>query len=1063
MNKRKNIILVVFLIVFSCVFLSSCVRFSMKINGVDIFDRFVAIVSDVINKKVKETVTEATSSVVVEEEDIWDEIPDLYGDVKTLSRYPLPKYGDVIGGFKVSKVFDYNERNAKVVVMEHLDTGATCFLISNDDMDKSVSLGFNTLAYDDKGIPHVFEHSTLAGSKNYNNGNLFFEMISKTYSTYLNAFTAQQSTVYPMGSLSDEQLFLNYKFYIDGIFYPNVLNDQMILDREAYRYTLSDDNSDIDMSGVVYSEMAAVESDIYETSHNNTVKTLFPDSFVSFNVGGDTRYIPEITLTDINEFHDMYYHPSNMIMTLYGDIDYEKYLVYADENYLSDFDKKTIDKEDKLYKEIDGFVEKTFDFPVSSASEIDGKSVITYAVSFEGMTPYEAGIFSLILDDLSSDAGYIRSLMNEKLPETEFAISNFLPQSKPYIEIVFTNVDESDKDTVKEIVEEAFEKEVNEGFGELTLMSFVDATTMDTEFERDSHGFTDNLPYFYDMAFADNGKDLMGYFKYLKGVADVEKRYYDGTVFDLAEKYLGGSADRVLVVTKPKKGLLEDKNKQKLEALKKMKEEMSDRELKLLVNETKEYDKWVEENNKVSLIDKVRIATLSTASEYNQNFYAYEENIEGIKFVRSDIEDIKYNYVNILLDTSKVPYEDILKLKLLSELLLYLPTTNYEDFTLSNEFSLYAYNYDVSLYNNVYRSGGYNPYLSFSMMSLDKNLDNVFDLVKELFYETKFDDVKKLRDCVSKSYNNMISGINSNPSSYANLLIRAFINHDYEYDVHVDGIDYIKFLRDVMKYSDEELFELLKDCETLYKDIKNKDGMVCMIVSDFDAVRSIKKKVVDLTSGFDYSKRDKAEYNTLERMDKNIAVACDTNVQYNYIALPLKNNNIVFNGKYYVFNNILDSDILYQEFRVKRSSYGASASAGIDGLYIQTYRDPYLKETYEVYDKLIDIIADMKVDEESLIDYKISAYSYFSYPLTKFDSATIAISEMLSKWDEKRPERYSRYMREILSTTSSDIESLKSIYIKALEEGKKISIGNISKIEEGLELFDEIKRGLISD
>ena len=126
-----------------------------------------------------------------------EELTSLEGEVYTLSHYKLPKVDDELYGFKVNAIYDYDERNAKVVLFEHKKTGSKVFLISNDDVDKTAAFGFNTLTFDDKGVPHVFEHACLGGSEKYPNSNLFDEATNRTYNTFMNAFTMQHATVYP--------------------------------------------------------------------------------------------------------------------------------------------------------------------------------------------------------------------------------------------------------------------------------------------------------------------------------------------------------------------------------------------------------------------------------------------------------------------------------------------------------------------------------------------------------------------------------------------------------------------------------------------------------------------------------------------------------------------------------------------------------------------------------------------------------------------------------------------------------------------------------------------------
>ena len=317
-----------------------------------------------------------------------DKLIQLEGDVATLSKYPLPKVGSKIYGFNIDAIYDYKYQNAKLVSMTHEKSGARAILISNDDIDKSAVFGFNTLSYDNKGIPHVFEHACLGGSEKYPNANLFMEARNKTYNTFMNAFTMQHATVYPFSSLSDTQLFELYKMYLDGVLNPEVLRDDKNLKREAYRYILNDKSSDLELSGVVYSEMSGVESSISNVAYYNSLDTMFEGSFMGVNTGGSTDSIPSIKHEDLIEFHDKYYHPSNLVITLYGDIDYEKYLKYTDEEYLNKYDKRVIDKSDNNYKKQNAFTIKKYDFPFSENDDISRQSVITYNVICEGMGAY---------------------------------------------------------------------------------------------------------------------------------------------------------------------------------------------------------------------------------------------------------------------------------------------------------------------------------------------------------------------------------------------------------------------------------------------------------------------------------------------------------------------------------------------------------------------------------------------------------------------------------------------------------------------------------------------------
>lgn len=1040
MQKRLRILYIIVSIVLS-----------INLFACDKVSKYVVIKEE---SKISDEKEDIKNDNVVEEE-IGDELVELKGFVPTKSKYQLPELDSELFGFKVKAIYDYSMKNAKVVLFEHEKTGAKAFLISNDDEDKMAALGFNTLTYDNKGIPHVFEHACLGGSEKYPNANLFTEAVNRTYNTFINALTMQHATVYPIASLSDEQLFELYKFYLDGVFNPNILRDQKNLDSEAYRYTLYDKRDDIKLNGVVYSEMAGNEGNIEDAAYRNSLNTMFNNSYMGANTGGETDYIPEITHKDLIDFHEKYYHPSNMILTLYGDIDYKKYLKYADEEYLNKYDKKVIDKGDPDYHKREGFSIVKYDFPLASDSEIEGKTVINYNVVCEGMTSYESGIFELILRALERSDGPINTRLLDRLPNATFYVMNNLYMPRPNFTLTFNNVNESDNKVIQEIVEESFKELIEKGISEDTLTDILNYFEWEIESSKDSHGFTSQTILFFARAFSTNGEDTLGFFRHDKAMEELEATYKNGTVKRLINTYLSADDNFSMDMTVPKRGLLEENSEKLKNKLKKMKDGLNDEELKELINKTKEFDAWIEEQAKNSIIDVLRVATISELNEYRAKCYVYEENIEGINFIRSEIEDCKYNYYNLLFDIGNLDIKDAMKLKFLSSLLLELPTTNYDGQKLKAELDKYTISNDVSIYINEYYNGGYKPYFAFSCTSLDRNLDKAFELMKELMNETKFDDIEKVRNIVSSNLNFYKNYASTMPDMIAENILMAKTNEDSLYEYNISGVNYINFLKKISAMSDDELREFLAECEKIYNGIYNSYGFYCEIIGNFDTIKEIKTKVLDLSKTF---KRERIISKTAtfsELRDKTAIVSTGT-MNYNYIAMPMIKDNIKYSGKYAVLGKIVDDKLLYPEFRVKRSAYGAYTSFNRVNAFVYTYRDPNLKESYKVFNNLPSLMKGIKLTDEELDDYKLSAYADFAYPMTKLGAAQTAVAEAFSKVDEKRPDRFVRYMREIKDMTLDDIKEFGKVFDEMIKRGIQVSVGSKEAIEENANMFDEI-------
>lgn len=1037
-------------LLFAVVALSSCnvSSFSFKIDNP--FKN-----AALTNEKAEENKT--NDSDKNESKEIGDKLVELTGDVFTLSHYKLPHKGDNLYGFKVDAIYDYKARNAKLVIFEHEKSGAKVALISNDDDDKATVFGFNTLAYDNKGVPHVFEHACLSGSEKYTNANLFDEATSKIYQTYMNAATMQNVTIYPVSSLSDPQLFELYKFYMDGVMKPNVVKDEKSIEREAYRYVLNNKDEDISLSGVVYSEMSGVEGNISNVAYRNSLDTMFPGSYMGVNTGGKTSDIPEIKIEDLKIFHEKYYHPSNMIIVLYGDIDYEKYLEYADDEYLSKFDKITIEKNDPDYKEAEGFNVANYDFPVSNDAEIDGQTAINYNVVCDGMTPYETGLFELVLNALKNSDGPIKKRILEKYPDVNFSIDNNLCYPRPFFTIEFTNVNSEYTENLKTIVEESFAEILKDGIKEDVLESELNSIEYSNETSKDSHGFANDCYVEFLRMFAGNDSKIIGILEYDKAKNELAAAYKNGLVKELMERYISSNNHSSMTVTSPKKGLLEENSEKLKEKLKNMKDGMTDDEIQELINKNKEFDEWVEYEGTHSQIELLRKATLSELDEYRAKCYAYEETTEGVHFIRSDIEDIKYNEFSLYFDMSGFTIEDAMKIKFLSALLLELPTENYQGQKLKSAFDRYIVDYNYGININRYYEGGYKPYFLFSVTSLDKNLDKSFELLNELMNKTQFEDVEIVRNVASSKLNIVKNYASLAPTYLAEEYIDAKTSDSAVYNHNITGINYMNFLKKVNAMSDDELKSLLKELESLCKAIYNTNGLVCQVIGNFDTVKNIKEKVMNMAHGYKNENIiSKINISTESDIKNKIAIMSSGTMQFNYMATPMQKDGIEYTSKYAVLSSIMDSEVLFPEFRVKRAAYGSYSSLMRLNSFVYTYRDPNIKESYEVFNKLPELISKVKLTEEELNDFKLNAYAHFSYPLTKFQSASIAINEVFQKVYEKRPDRYVRYMREIKSMTQEDVNNLSEIFDKMVKDGIYVTVGGKEQIEANADIFDEI-------
>jgi len=107
---------------------------------------------------------------------------------------PTLATGALLHGFRVLRVEQIPEIRITAYEAEHKKTGAKVLHLHCDDRENLYSIGFRTPPTDSTGVPHILEHSVLAGSERYPLKDVFNELIRGTLQTFINAFTYPDKT-----------------------------------------------------------------------------------------------------------------------------------------------------------------------------------------------------------------------------------------------------------------------------------------------------------------------------------------------------------------------------------------------------------------------------------------------------------------------------------------------------------------------------------------------------------------------------------------------------------------------------------------------------------------------------------------------------------------------------------------------------------------------------------------------------------------------------------------------------------------------------------------------------
>ena len=380
----------------------------------------------------------------------------------------LPQPGEVIHGFEVVELRDYPLMDATIVRFTHRQTGAELYYIANDDINRAFNLVFFTEAIDNTGLPHVFEHATIQGSKKYPGEQMYYNLRYQTYNTFMNAMTNQWYTGFPIASLSEAQL--------------------LKLDR------LESADAPLSIEGTVYTEMLGAMT-LQEQASINLKRAAFPGSMAGNVFGGDPESIPDMTWQALKDYHDKYYHPSNCAAYIYGQFENYRAFLQLLDGYFSTYEKREFTREDAGYTPITAPVTQTLSFPVETGANTEHASTVNYAIVCPGLKQNleDELVLDTMTDLFNAGASNLQQRLQEAIPHGRF--SAHIQMSGPEDAILFAaqNVDPGDSETFRAIVDEEIARVARDGFPQALVDSISAALAISARLTRENSDPINNI------------------------------------------------------------------------------------------------------------------------------------------------------------------------------------------------------------------------------------------------------------------------------------------------------------------------------------------------------------------------------------------------------------------------------------------------------------------------------------------------------------------------------------------------------------------------------------------
>jgi hypothetical protein len=962
-----------------------------------------------------------------------------------------------------------NELKSKAWLLRHKKSGARIAVLSNEDTNKVFHVAFRTPPKDSTGVAHILEHSVLCGSEEFPIKDPFVELVKGSLNTFLNAMTYADKTVYPVASCNDTDFQNLMHVYLDAVFRPNIYDRKEIFLQEGWHYELESKEAPLTFNGVVYNEMKGAFSSPEQVLFRKISQTLYPDTTYGVESGGDPEAIPDLTYEQFLDFHRRYYHPSNAWLYLYGDMDVEEKLRFIDEHYLSHYDCISVDSEIGVQAPFEAMREVRASFAVSDESELSENTYLSYNVVIGTSLDRELYLAMQVLEYvLMSSPGAVlkKALLESGIGKDVFGeLDNGILQ--PYMSIIVKNAEASQKDEFLRVIRETLTELVSGGINRQSLMAainYYEFKYREGDFGRYPAGLMYGLQMM-DSWLYDETKPFI-HIQASDTFDALKEKVKEGYFEQLIQTWLLDNHHSSLLILTPEKGLTEAAAAATEEKLAAYKNGLSEEALEAMVRQTKALKQYQEEPSAPEDVEKIPILEIEDIEPKPQPFFNQYEVVDGWPVLYHDVESRGIAYVKWVFDTGCVPFENIPYISLLASVLGNIDTQDYNYTELSDEINIHTGGIRVStnIYNEQGNSDMFHPKLEVVMKVLVPKLPEGVALMAEMAGRSRLSDTKRLKEIIGQLKSRLEMMMNSNGHMVAVNRANSFLSMASMYKEYEEGMAYYRFIEKADKDFETEKEHIVVALEETAKMIFTKENLLmditCSDIALNDAVDTMTKALEPILTK-EGKKLQGVSEDVVTALKKAMDTACSEAyttagmVQYDACAGDFVKAGCTYHGALNVLKVMMNYDYLWIRLRVQGGAYGCMCGFSPNGTgYFTSYRDPNLKETYEVYEGAVDYVKNYEADERTMRKFIIGAVSGIDVPLGASDKGARSLSAWLTNTSYEKLEQ-NRY--ELLHTDVETIRSLSGVVDAVVHSGLRCVVGNLSKIQENKEMFQKIE------
>ncbi|MDA3789254.1 MAG: insulinase family protein [Desulfobacula sp.] len=922
--------------------------------------------------------------------------------------------GQKLQGYLIKEVTRLETIDSVMIQLEHLKTKARHIHIYNKDKENTFGVFFRTVPKDSTGVAHILEHTVLCGSKKFNVRDPFFSMIKRSLSTFMNAFTSSDWTMYPFSTQNSKDYYNLMNVYLDAAFFPMI--DELSFKQEGHRLEIiekKDKGIELEYKGVVYNEMKGAMSSPDQVLGRSLLSALYPDTTYMNNSGGEPSQIPSLTWKDLKDFHGRYYHPSNSYFYTYGNLPLEKTLSFICEKALDQFELLEMDSKVPVQPRWDlpRKIKKTYAY--SDPDDISKKYQACVAwLTCDVKDSFEILVLTVLEQILlgNSASPLRKALIDSSLGSALSDSTGFDPDNRDTMfscglkDISKDSVETVEKiifSTIKEIADKGIEKNLIESA--IHQIEFYRKEITNTPYPFGINlllSFAGTLIHDGDPVLCINiDEDLKTLKENIKNGPFLENKL---------RQYFLENPHWVLFTLEPDTGLEQKSLEETQKELKNLLKQKSKKDLEKIQKDTKLLEAFQEKEEDVSVLPTLELVDVPPQIEIIK-----PDKITGVNFSTCyDKATSGILYFTCPVGAGNIPTDLFALVPFFCQSFTNIGTKKNSYDKMAELMDLYTGGISVTPFSGSYfsKEAESHSFLAIQGKALDRNVENLFDLIKEFIEEYNFQDFDRLKSLLLQYQAGMEASIVSTGHRYAiSLSCRHLSKASYINELW-HGISQYQFIKQITeqfntKDNKNKILEVLSEkMIRMAQSVLKKGNLKPAVIGKKNAIVVAEKRIKAI---HEHLSNDSDKFFFTPDISFKKDVPFDgwyTNTSVSFVGQSFKTVGMTHEDSpgLAVISKILRSLYLHREIREKGGAYGGFAIYNSEeGLFsFGSYRDPHIKRTLDVYKNACDFIVNGDYSQTDVKEAILQVCSEIDKPETPGPSAMKAFYRDITKLDD---------------------------------------------------------------